>query len=242
MVRMHQAFSASSKISDSVQRPHVWLKRSTLLIVMLSTLQACTTKVSLEDQAVLALNNNLATLQNWQLRGKIAWVTPQERKSAYINWQQREQNMQFILSNVLGINLATLNYDGEVATLTADDQTYSDPSPSSLIYQTTGWNVPILPLSAWIKGAASTDGREYLNAGNGNVLQKGFKQRIVRFENGLIKQLIPQCVGCDAWQIDYKRYQIVVINQVEYQLPTDISLTNLKSDANIKIRVNEWHP
>lgn len=239
---MRSAFARNTQASSGVKQTLSCLRRATFGIIILFVVQACTTKGLLEDQAVLALNNNLATLQNWQLRGKIAWVTPQERKSAYINWQQREQNMQFTLSNVLGINLATLNYDGELATLVADDQTYSDPSPSRLIYQTTGWSVPILPLSSWIKGAASTNGREYLSSGNGDVLQKGFKQRIIRFENGLIKQLIPQCAGCDAWQIDYKRYQAVVIKQVEYQLPTDISLTNLKSNATIKIRVNEWRP
>lgn len=212
-----------------------------IMYLLVFFVQACATKNTLDNQAVITLNNNLASLNNWKLKGKIAWITPSERKSAYINWQQRGQAIEFKLTNLLGINLATLNYNNKRATLKSDGQTYSDPSPSQLIYQTTGWDVPILPLSSWIKGVASIDAREYQgikNTSNRNNIS--IEQTITRFENGLIKQLIGQCSGCDAWQIDYKGYQSATLNNIEYQLPTTISLTNVRTRAIIKIRISEW--
>jgi outer membrane lipoprotein LolB len=220
-----------------------------MITFILFVMQACATKSTLDDQALIQLNSNLAALDNWKLKGRIAWITSSDRKSAYVNWQQRGQEMEFKLTNLLGINLATLNYNNTLATLQADGKTYSDPSASYLIYQITGWDVPILPLGSWIKGAASTDGREYYGLANNFNLQDKTnntkltapkRQLITRFENGLIKQLIPKCSGCDAWQIDYQDYQNATLNNINYQLPTNISLTNIRTQAIIKIRVSEW--
>jgi outer membrane lipoprotein LolB len=211
-----------------------------LIAVLVVVLQSCASKVSLEQQKALNIDQNLASLSTWKLKGKIAWISPTERKSAYINWQQNEKEMAFTLSNVLGITLASLTYDEQLATLTADGETYTDTSPSWLIYRTTGWEVPIVPLSSWIKGAASIDGREYRNNISENT-SKVRKQSIKRYENGLIQQLIPACNNCDAWQIDYKNYQNARIDGVDYQLPSNISLTNLQSKAVVKIRISEWY-
>ena len=118
---------------------------SKLLVVglFISALSACVSRPSLESEAIIQLNNNLAQLQQWKLKGKIAWITNSERKSAYMNWQQNNKDMQFDLSNLVGINLASLSYNGELATLSSDGQVYEDSSPSALIYKTTGYLVYI---------------------------------------------------------------------------------------------------
>lgn len=208
-------------------RPYV---RLLLIGTMVIGLMACAAKPKLESQAIITLNNNLAELTHWKLKGKIAWITPNERKSAYINWQQQNQDMQFVLSNLLGINLASLAFDGDMATLNADGKQFQDPSPAMLIYQTTGWNVPLERLSSWVKGAASVSGR---------ASQSG-SQEIVRYENGLIRQIKPTCNNCDQWRIDYTAYDNVIIDSTEYQLPSDITMYNPAFNATIKIKISEW--
>ena len=213
---------------------HFVFIRQLTMIAIIFALTACASRPSLESQAVVTLNNNLAQLQKWKLIGKIAWITASERKSAYMNWQQNVDNMQFDLSNLVGINLASLNYNGEIATLRADGKEYQDPSPSFLIFKTTGWSVPLEPLSSWVKGAATSQGRL------GDKTAPSNNQQIIRYENGLIKQIRPNCEKCDDWTIDYTAYENVTIGADEYQLPKQITMVNSASQAIIKIRISQW--
>lgn len=201
-------------------------------------LSACTTKPSLEQLAIINLNQNLAQLTHWKLSGKIAWISPTERKSAYINWQQQGQAFTFSISNVLGISGGTMSYDGDTAILKADGEQYSDPSPAQLIYNLTGWDLPLSALQYWMKGASNESGRVLSNQSFSVV------SSVTRYENGLIKQLISKCneeqTSCSPWQIDYQVYKDCIINGVSYQLPSAITLTNLTSTAKVKIKVSKW--
>jgi len=220
-------------------------------VLVVCCLAACSGKPALESQAVINLNNNLAQLQQWKLKGKIAFISPSQRKSAYMNWQQNNRSIQFDLSSVLGINVASLSFDGQLAILQADGKTYQDPSPSALIYQTTGWQVPLEQLSTWVKGAASPVGRlnNKLTANDSytTVVMAQNTQQITRYENGLIKQIKPVCANegseksrCDQWTIDYTSYANVTINNIQYQLPTQINMYNSRNQATIKMRISEW--
>lgn len=212
---------------------------SKLLVVglFISALSACVSRPSLESEAIIQLNNNLAQLQQWKLKGKIAWITNSERKSAYMNWQQNNKDMQFDLSNLVGINLASLSYNGELATLSSDGQVYEDSSPSALIYKTTGWNVPLETLSSWVKGAVSEQGRQ-ANASSNSV--RNDNQTVIRYENGLIKQIKSNCEVCDQWTINYTSYENVTLANIEYQLPKQISMYNPAYQATIKIKISQW--
>lgn len=212
---------------------YTWPTRAICLFFVVIFVNACATKQHLEDERALKINDNLEQLQQWKLKGKIAWITSSERKSAYINWQQHNKNIQFDLTNLLGINLASLHYDGEIASLAANGEEYIDPSPSALIFRTTGWNVPIIPLSQWIKGATHTVNTK-------NTLDVNSRPLIERYENGLLKQLSSTCETCEQWIINYTSYEKVVIGGTEYQLPQQISMLNPKFNATIKIRVSQW--
>lgn len=214
-------------------RQFVFIRQLTMIVIVFA-LTACASRPSLESQAIVQLNYNLAQLQKWKLKGKIAWITASERKSAYMNWQQNRENMQFDLSNLVGINLASLNYNGEIARLNANGKEYQDPSPSFLIYKTTGWNVPLELLGSWVKGAATSQGRQ------SSKLTPSHNQQIIRYENGLIKQIKPNCEKCDQWTIDYTSYENVTIGGIEYQLPKQIDMFNSGSQAKIKIKISQW--
>lgn len=205
--------------------------RIALLATAVAWLSACSSTKMLENDVNAQLNSNLAKLTSWKLRGKIAVIAPNERKSANLNWQQIDDRTNLTLSNVLGITLAELNYNGTIASLEADSKTYKDTSPSRLIHRITGWQVPVEPLVYWIKGASSATGRNASVNNNATIL---------RYDNGLIKQITPNCNRCERWQINYKKYDTAYIDNQEYQLPSSITLKNLDTNISIKLRIDKW--
>ncbi len=220
--------------------------KAILIFFMVLMVTACASPTKLENSQTVEIDNNLAQLKQWALRGKIAWIAPNQRKSAYINWTQDSLSIQFTLSNVLGIQLANMTYDGSMATLSANDNTYTDTSPSALIAQTTGWHVPILDLQYWIKGAVNRTGRAQSN-------QHTAIESVQRYENGLIKQITTGCDklannrstaiqqgSCAQWTIDYQAYAPVILKGIAYQLPKSIELTKVHGSEKIKIQVNQW--
>ncbi|MFT4653505.1 MAG: outer membrane lipoprotein LolB [Patiriisocius sp.] len=229
---------------------HLHMKLITTILMTIG-LMACNVRPALEDQAVINVNNNLTQLTQWKLKGKIAWITPTQRRSAYMYWQQEDANKQFGLSNVLGMTLVSLAFDGQLATLLFDGKEYQGPSPAMLVYQTTGLQVPLEALSSWVKGAPSVDGRSEKNIGDDDTDGVPIEQKITRFENGLIKQIKPICANisqknapindnCNQWTIDYTSYTNATINNVQYQLPMQISMFNSANQTTIKMKISEW--
>lgn len=176
------------------------------------------------------VNQDLDNLQSWQLSGKIAWITPEERKSAYINWQTSNNDTTFNLNNLLGVNLARLRTENTVSTLSTDDKTFVGDSASLLIFQQTGFRVPIEQLKYWVKGQIP-DSENY----NANI-----KNEITYRTDGLIKSLTHNCEYCDVWNITYNNYTQAEINQTTYVLPSSIELFNPAHQALIKIRITGW--
>ncbi len=177
-----------------------------------------------------SVNQDINELQSWQLSGKIAWITPEERKSAYINWQTSNNDITFNLNNLLGVNLASLSTKNGVSTLSADDKTFFGDSASLLIFQQTGFRVPIEQLKHWVKGQIPNSENDYAN----------IKKEITFRTDGLIKSLTHNCEYCDVWDITYNNYTQAEINQNTYILPSSIELFNPAHQARIKIRISGW--
>lgn len=187
----------------------------------------------------MANTADIASLEQWRIKGKIAWITPQERTSAYINWEKNQASLSFILSNVLGITLANMQYDGKVATLTADGTSYSDTSASRLIARTTGWQIPIANLQYWIKGIPAPDSGHAQNHKREEPADNRI-QDIVYYEDGPLKQFTHSCRACDTWQVSYVQYKNWPLYGQNYQLPTSITLLNVNTQAQIKLRISQW--
>lgn len=176
------------------------------------------------------VNQDLAKLQSWQLSGKIAWITPEERKSAYINWQTKNNESVFSLNNLLGVNLASLRTENSVSTLSANDQNFVGNSASMLIYQQTGFRVPIEQLKFWVKGQIPDESLSHSSLSN-NISYR---------PDGLVESVKFDCEFCDVWNIQYNSYTQAKIYQSTYLLPTSIELYNPAYQARIKIRINNW--
>lgn len=192
-------------------------------------MSGCSNRPTLHEseQAVLADKSALIQLNEWRIKGKIAWITPQERTSAYINWDNEQDSAQLVLTNVLGISLANMSYDPQLATLNADGETYTDINPERLIARTTGWQIPIAQLQYWIKGIASPQQKQSVNDVKYN-------------EDGSLNNFTSQCPSCDKWKITYSQYKTWQIKESEYRLPAAITLVNLNSQAQLKLRISQW--
>jgi outer membrane lipoprotein LolB len=168
----------------------------------------------------LALSNQekLALTNSWELVGKIAVITPTERKSAYLNWQQANQELDFRLSNLIGVSLLKLTFDGEIARLDSDGKNYQDESTEALIYRATGWILPLDNLPQWIKGETNPEDKVILN-------DMGFPSRIE-----------PICATCIGWEISYSQYQKVQ----GIWLPFSIEVNKPADKTRLKFKVSQW--
>lgn len=194
-------------------------------------LLACKSPPPLEQSEDLDLSQNTAHLNTWEIRGKIAWINEKERESANLRWRQNNQTLQFNLNTTLGINVASMNFDGQQASLVADNKIYQGSDPESLIFQITGRKFPISALSHWVKGS-------FINLSN-------YRVEIESYENGLPRSAYVVCIineeNCTNWQIDYTSFKPVFIRQQTYQLPTSIALTDKIEGTKIKLKINQWN-
>jgi outer membrane lipoprotein LolB len=185
-------------------------------------LSGCALRPADVSQNPMTQSQSLASLQQWQVNGKLAIITSEDRKSASLHWRQHEQSISLLLSSVVGSTIAKLDYDGTIASLNADDQTWQDRSPSELIFRTTGWQVPVEQLSEWMKGevnAAMVD---------------------TRFDNGLVQSFTTQCEACLPWKIQYNSYGEFEFEQGTLTLPTSMRLSQEASGTLLILRIDNW--
>jgi outer membrane lipoprotein LolB len=166
----------------------------------------------------LTNQGKLTLMSHWELTGKIAIITPSERKSAYLNWQQANQVVDFRLSNVLGVSILKLTDDGETARLEADGEAYEDESTEALVYRTAGWILPLDNLPQWIKGSVNSPDKVALN------------------DQGLPHVIQPICASCTGWEITYSQYAYVQ----GVWLPFLVDVNNPLKQTHIKFKVNQW--
>lgn len=162
---------------------------------------------------------NLAALNHWQIIGKFGFKSPDKKpQSAYLSWQQNAKEYQFSLSSILGTSILSMNGSPELTTLKADGETYQDQNASELIWQITGWSLPVEHLPVWIKG------------------QSLAADKVTLSEHGWINQLVPSCLNCLGWQINYSDYQLIE----QSWLPHKIVMINPNKQIQVIIKVNTW--
>ncbi len=163
----------------------------------------------------------LSQFSHWQLSGKLAFKSKDEKFSAYVRWRQQGSDFSLDLNSFIGTNLMNMTGYPGYAKLQADDQVYVDNDASRLVERVTGWNIPVEKLSLWIKG------------------QHEASDLVTYDEYGLVKALLPGCQGCQHWRLEYQKYE--KLDQL--WLPTLVVLSNQQDSANqIKIRIDSWKP
>jgi len=191
------------------------------LIVLLLSLVfvSCSTRppeqVDLNSQQHQAA---LANLSDWQIRGKFGFKGPEKKQSASISWEQNLEVYQLSLNSILGTSILSMQGDDKGASLTADDETYTGTNASELIWQITGWNIPVEHLPVWIKGQSLP------------------RDKVILGEQGWITQLQPGCASCKGWVLNFSDYAKIK----HLWLPHKIVLLHKTNQVQITIKVNTW--
>ena len=160
----------------------------------------------------------LAEKNNWLIKGKIGFKSPEKKQSANMRWQQKPAEYQLNLTSIIGTSILKMTGDTQHVSLEVDDKTYQDTDPSRLIWRITGWQIPIKDLQYWIKG------------------QHKPNDWVTISEQGWVTQLTPVCDYCENLVIDYANYQLVD----QLWLPHKITLNNQSNNSQLLIKVNTW--
>ena len=112
-----------------------FLKRQYLLffsfLLMLSACQSIDKNQTIKGQRSFdsaAHQDKLAALTTWRIAGKLGVITPEERTSVYINWEQKQQVSDIKMTNILGVQLARIVDNLEGARLESDGEVFKDKS------------------------------------------------------------------------------------------------------------------
>ncbi|MBC3764365.1 lipoprotein insertase outer membrane protein LolB [Neptunicella marina] len=184
-----------------------------LFLLVCIALSACVSKPPLSQQSVntLAHQKLLHQIQHWQIEGRIAYLEGKEKHSANLTWQQKKNDLELDLRSFIGTSVLHLEQNSNGATLEMDGEQYQDSRAEFLLYNLTGWHIPVSALSAWIKGEIK-----------GNETADFAKQ-------GWLSSL-----NYAGWNATFSGYRNV--NNVP--LPHNIILS--KQQKRVVIRINQW--
>lgn len=158
-------------------------------------------------------------------------IQPQQKQSAYFYWQQNNEDYKLTVNTFLGINLFTAKRDVQGITITTSDQTYASSQPQQLLFELTGWWLPLDELHAWFKAdlKPSQGAITFYEAnGTSDITQKKIKT---------FKPFCQQLHCPYAVTITYKNYQPVGQLILPFSITLDVAGEQSQS---IRIKIKEW--
>jgi outer membrane lipoprotein LolB len=197
--------------------------RSLLLLLSLLLLAGCAAFESREavlgagdERLWQAHKDRIATLDSWQINGKIGVRAPTDSGSATLYWLQRQGYFDIRLSGPLGGGAARLSgRENAVELELANRQTYRANSPEDLLEAGLGWRLPVSRLLWWVRGLPAP--------GSPSQLSLDGQSRLASLQQ-------------DGWQISYLSY----LEEEGYPLPERIKLQG--ADLQITLVIKRWQP
>lgn len=160
------------------------------------------------ERAWLTHEAGLKTLTEWDMRGRLALRSANDGGQAGLRWVRRADDFQIDLSGPLGGGLLRLTRDnGGVRLTDGKRHEYRADSAEALLYNTTGWHIPLDDMHYWIRGlpVPSVPRERQLDAdGRLSVLRQS------------------------GWEIRYLAYA----RYGRYALPSRVTLTSRQPDAD----------
>jgi len=158
----------------------------------------------------------LEKLTHWSLSGKLAVITPNERNSVNIHWQQSEQDFHIRLTTFLGMSVLDIQKKQQQTTvIDADGKQYISDDTELLVKQLSGMEIPIRHLQQWIKGNPS--GASYQLD-----------------ENQQVRHLLGGDQNSGFWSIDYSDYRLFNTTSLPYKLQLK------RNDLRLKFAISKW--
>lgn len=189
-------------------------KWATLSVILL--LNACTTapppatEWDKHQHAVSAIHD-------YNAKGKVAFISPEQRISASFYWQQRGDNTRLQLTNFLGSTLLKLEMSPTGAKVTDNDgNDYYGTDATRLFYRLTGVELPVTALPFWIKGLPTS--KDQFQLGEDNRLST-----------------LSQKTGEQSWKVNYQSYHA----DTSPALPNKVKINQNKQRVNLV--VSDWN-
>lgn len=178
-------------------------------------LGGCQTLPPLTDLSPITVDN-AAQAKAWELQGKLAIRTPQNKLSANLYWRHSEERDELTLTTMLGTTVLTLDATAHSAQLHVDGKDFHDTNAQALLERVSGWSLPINDLPLWITG------------------QVGSLDRIIAVDStGQAKQL-QNTQTPPPWLVTFLRWQTQSGAKVPHQLMLE------RGDLQLKIQLNQW--
>lgn len=199
------------------------LARHLIIYAFIGLLAGCSglaPRESVEGRGDTALwkihKQNIASLDAWQISGKVGIRAPKDSGSGTLFWLQRRDYYDIRLSGPLGRGAARLTgRPGDIQLEVANQGRYQASSPEALLQEQLGLNLPVSHLLWWIRGLPAPDS----------------KSRLTLDSDSHLAQL-----NQDGWRVDYLSYA----EQNGYWLPQRLKLDG--HDLQVTLVIKDWQP
>lgn len=183
------------------------------IIILSSLLASC---ASLSPNGKISDSQDLSTLQHWQVRGKLAVMSPEDNVTGYLTWEQNQRAYDIFIAGPFGARSSRLSGDHKHANLLLPGWKYPQQARNAeeLMSLHLGWDFPVASLNHWIKGQVAPRG----------------KSQATYDEHGLLSELQQH-----GWHISYSRYQL----QQGYWLPKLIKIQGY--NYRFTFAISQWN-
>jgi outer membrane lipoprotein LolB len=186
-----------------------------ILVMLFLFLSGCAQKRDLQTTTYTNWKAQLAEQKIWQVEGKLAFISPEERQSANLNWQQNENSNHLVLTTFIGTRILSLTQTANNAELNFDGEQYFDRNAAALLKRLTGFSFPVNNADSWLKGTIDD-------------------HTLTMDQLGRAKRVLWSDDSAKKWQIEYANYVL----QHGFWLPTRLTLTH--QNIKVKIQLYDW--
>jgi len=196
-----------------------------LLLVSVLVLGGCTTPEirPVPDDANLAWQQRqqeLLHLHSWDLHARIAMHYGRDGGQADLLWTHSDAKNDIRLVGPWGKGLVRLNFNPHSAELTNDTgQIVTGEDAATLLYEATGWVIPVSKLDAWILGMPVSESADIHLDKYGRL----------------------QSLDEAGWHIEYQEYQRFGDRELPHRLRlSQQSKGNGDKTVSVKLVVGRW--
>lgn len=152
-------------------------------------------------------------LVNWSLEGRMGLRVPGDSGSLSVEWLQKDSAYTIYLDGPLGQSIARIEGNESGVLLEASGKRHSGQNPEQLLYQLTGWDLPVSSLRYWVLGlpVPSYDAKVQLNNDG---------------QASLISQL--------GWTVEYVKYKEVPEGVMPFRMKVS------QGDIQVTLVVSRW--
>ncbi|MEK0160991.1 lipoprotein insertase outer membrane protein LolB [Pseudoalteromonas piscicida] len=185
-----------------------------ILLIFLLILTGCAQQLPQQNVAQ-DWQSTLKQQKNWQARGKLAFIAPDNRQSANFNWYLKEDKQNLILTSFVGTRIFELEELDTHSELTFEDNVHKGMDSSDLVKRLSGLSLPVNQAPQWLTGLVEAPASELDDLGR-------------------IRNAQWQSPSGRVWQITYQQYKM----QDGMWLPSRMKLSS--TNIEVKVLITSW--